>query len=83
MSELLNTTKIENPTNKTYFICWNSELNKITGHGVVLPNQVMETKSKNVDSYKDREFWKNTLLENDIYVNEVKHEIKNINGTNK
>ena len=83
MSELLNITKIENPTNKTYFICWDSELNKITGYGVILPNQVMETKSNNVDTYEDIEFWENILLENDIDVKNIEHEIKNIDGTNE
>jgi hypothetical protein len=62
--------KIENPKEITYFIC-RDENQKITAYGEVGIENVMETNQPIVDTYLNREEWKNILNDNEIIIEET------------
>lgn len=62
--------KIENPKEKTYFICREDDTYTIMSYGSVDPTQVMETSQPIVDIYLDKNEWESKLLESGIDLNE-------------
>ena len=63
---MTETTKISNPTNEQWFICWDNKRSKITVYGSVIPNQYMETPFIEIDTYESESEWEEILLENGI-----------------
>ncbi|MFT7443016.1 MAG: hypothetical protein ACI9Q3_001394 [Maribacter sp.] len=57
---------IKHPENKTFYLIWNSEKNKIILFGFIRPEQVISTPYENLISYESLSEWTNILINNGI-----------------
>ena len=58
-----------NPSQETWFICWNNERNEIKAYSSVDPTGCMDTFWDEVDYYLDESVWLAVLLKNGIDLN--------------
>lgn len=65
LRNLIN-TKICDPENEIWFICWNDTRENVMAYGSILPTQCMETPWEQVDYYDNEAEWIDVLLDNGI-----------------
>tara|TARA_R110002153_G_scaffold62091_2_gene167116 strand:+ start:112 stop:309 length:198 start_codon:yes stop_codon:yes gene_type:complete len=60
------TDNLINPTNETWFICWNGDRSEIKAYGSIGTNQSFKTAWTEVDFFTNEVTWNTLLVANNI-----------------
>ena len=68
-------SKFCNPTQETWFICWDDLRTGIRSYGSILPTQCLATFWNEIDYYLDESEWEAVLIANGIIITQPLNEI--------